>query len=297
MDLPTITELLCFRTVAEELNFSRAAARLHMSQPPLSRHVQSLERKLGADLLIRNTRTVTLTNAGRLYLADVRVILSRLDAAGEAVRRSSQGETTRLRIAFVGALLEGKLFKILQRFRRAHPHCQIHLNDLPPNAQLEALATDEIDGAFIGALPATLPKELSAFIWKREKLSAVLPNSHPLAKQSSVRLSELAASPWVMVTRKSAPAFRKLVARLCMKSRFQPRVVEESDRVPAVLTMVAAEQGISILPESLRRLVSDEVSFVPLKDPGAILEHAFAYRARSAKAEIKAFAEIVRSDA
>ena len=297
MDLPTITELLCFRTVAEELNFSRAAARVHMSQPPLSRHVQSLERKLGAELLIRNTRAVSLTNAGRLYLADVRVILSRLDAAGEAVLRSTQGETSRLRIAFVGALLEGKLFKILQRFRRADPHCQIHLNDLPPNAQLEALEADEIDGAFIGALPAALPKQLSAFIWKREKLSAVLPNSHPLAKRSSVRLSELAANPWVMVTRKSAPAFRKLVSGLCTKSRFQPRVVEESDRVPAVLTMVAAEQGISILPESLRRLVGDEVSFVPLKETGAILEHAFAFQARSAKPEIEAFADIVRSDA
>src|ERR1700761_4593772 len=145
MTRPTIHELECFVAAAEELNFTRAALRLHMSQPPLSRQIQSLESKLEAPLFTRSTRAVALTSAGRLFHEDARSLLTRLDGAGNMVRRARSGETLRLRLAFVGALLDEGLVRVLQRFRQANPHCQIHLSDLPPAEQIEALAQGTID--------------------------------------------------------------------------------------------------------------------------------------------------------
>src|SRR5689334_21756223 len=125
----TVHEMECFAAVAEELSFSRAAKRLHMSQPPLSRQIQSLEAKLGVPLLHRNTRSVSLTAAGTLYLEDARQILTRLDGAAASARRAATGEAGRLRLAFIGALLDERLVRILRSFRQLHPRCQIHLTD------------------------------------------------------------------------------------------------------------------------------------------------------------------------
>jgi DNA-binding transcriptional LysR family regulator len=272
MNRAGIHELECFVAVAEELNFSRAAKRLHLSQPPLSRQIQSLEAKLGLRLLNRNTRSVTLTPGGLLYLQDVRQILTRLDAATASARRSAGGETSRLRLSFVGALLDEDLVDVLKAFRRRHGGCQLHLTDLPPAAQLEALLAHRVDGAFIGAVPLRLDRRFSWIVWKREPLLVALPERHPLATAKTVSLARLKNEPWVMVSRAAATAFRQQFDRMCGSAGIRPQVVQESERVPAVLTMIAVEQGISLLPESVSRLVHPGVVFRPLKAVGAMLE-------------------------
>jgi DNA-binding transcriptional LysR family regulator len=277
MNRASTHELECFVAVAEELNFSRAAKRLHLSQPPLSRQIQSLEAKLGIRLLNRNTRTVTLTAGGLLYLEDARQILIRLDGAAASVRRTASGEILRLRLAFVGALLDVGLVLLLKTFRQMHPQCQIHLMDLPPAEQLEALRTGRIDGAFIGAPPRKLDRRISITIWKREPLLLAIPGTHPLVAKKSIQLASIREN-WVMVSRAAAPAFRQQFDQLCESMSVQPRVVRESDRAAAVLTMVAAEQGISLLPESVSKLIHRDVVFRPLKDKQPLLEHAFAWR-------------------
>lgn len=281
MNRAGIYELECFVAVAEELSFSRAARRLHLSQPPLSRQIQSLEGKLGVRLLNRNTRSVTLTSAGMLYLQDIRQILTRLDAATAAVRRANTGETLRMNLAFVGVLLEEGMVGVLQSFRKLHPLCQIHLTDLPPAAQLNALEAGHVDGAFVGAAPHKLNKGFSAVIWKREPLLIALPEGHLFAAAKKVSLLGLKNENWVMVARAAAPAYRRQFDRLCMEIGIHPRVVQESERVPAVLTMVAAQQGISLLPEAVSRLVHPGVVFRAVKGTVPILEHAFVYRAET----------------
>lgn len=283
MNRAAIYELECFIAVAEELNFSRAAARLNLSQPPLSRQVQSLEEKLGVRLLERSTRTVSLTPAGRLYLEDARQVLTRLDSAAAAARRTAAGETTRLRLAFVGALLDEGLVSVLQAFRARHPHCQIHLTDLPPAEQLEALRTGLVDGAFIGAPPRRPGKGLAMLEWKREPLLVALPAAHPLAGNKTLSLAQLKTEGWVMVSSAAAPAFRQQFESLCLLAGFRPRLVQESDRVAAVLTMVAAAQGISLLPEAMLRLIGKGVAFRPLKGRKQVLEHTFVWRAKEAE--------------
>ena len=134
-----LRELECFVAVADHLNFSKAARQLNLSQPPLTRHVQSLEEKLGTRLFNRNTHAVALTDAGALFLEDAAAILRHLDRATESIQRARQGETTRLRLAFVGALLDDKLVCLIQKVREAHPEYQVEMTDLSPAAQLAAI--------------------------------------------------------------------------------------------------------------------------------------------------------------
>lgn len=293
MNRAAIYELECFVAVAEELNFSRAARRLNISQPPLSRQIQSLEQKLGTRLLTRNTRTVTLTPAGILFLEDARQILTQLDGAAAAVRRAAGGEVSRLRLAFVGALLDESFVKVLQSFRQRRPHCQIHLVDLSPAEQLEALRAGQLDGAFVGAPPWKPPKNVSIVVWKREPLMVALWERHSLVTAKSVSFSALKSENWVMVSRSAAPAFRRQFERLCAAAGMRPRVVRESGRVAAVLTMVAAEQGVSLLPESISRLVHPGVVFQRVKGAGLAFDHAFVFRAGESNPAVNEFRQLL----
>jgi DNA-binding transcriptional LysR family regulator len=127
MNRPSLWELECFVAVAEELHFSKAAKRLHLSQPPLTRQIQSLERKLEVQLLRRKTRTVELTLPGELFLADAREILNHLDRASFAANQSGGGETERLRLGFLSSLLGPDLIRVLRSFRDERPTCQVEL--------------------------------------------------------------------------------------------------------------------------------------------------------------------------
>jgi len=293
MDRPNVRELECFVAVAGELNFSRAARLLNMSQPPLTRQIQALEEKLAVRLFERSTRAVSLTPAGTLYLEDARNILTRLDGATEAARRAGVGERSRLRLAFIGALLDEGLVRLLQVFRESHPDCQIHLTDLSAAAQLDALKAGQVDGAFIGAPPQGLTRDIASVIWKREPLLIALPDRHPLATSRSLSFSMLKPESWVMISREAAPAFRQQFDELCAGADFQARVVQESDRVAAVLTMVAAGQGISLLPEAVSRLVREGVAFRPVKGVRPVLEHTFVYRGSKADPMIADFVKLL----
>jgi DNA-binding transcriptional LysR family regulator len=295
MNRPSIVELECFVAVAEESNFSRAARRLNLTQPPLSRHIRSLEEKLGSRLFDRNTRSVALTPAGTMFLRDAAALLLALDSAAEAVRRAGLGETSRLRIAFVGALLEESFVRVIQEFRNAHPLCQLHLSDLPPRGQMERIEDGSVDIAFVGACPRRLPRKLRSLIWKREPLLVALPEDHRMASSDTIRLKELSGAPWVMVSRQAAPEFRLQFDGLCQAHGFKPRVVEETDRVPAVLTMVAAGQGCSLLPSGVSHLLPIGIRFLPISSRRRpMLEHACLYRERPNLKEISDFLSTLR---
>jgi LysR family transcriptional regulator, benzoate and cis,cis-muconate-responsive activator of ben and cat genes len=280
MSRPELVELECFVAVADHLNFSKAARHLHLSQPPLTRRIQSLEAKLGCKLFERDTHTVSLTDFGRLYLEDVRAIIGRIDQAGETIRRARDGETDRLRLAFVGALLDEKLVELIQLFRHSHPACQLQMADLSPAAQIDSIHAGELDGGFIGAKPARPKKEMAFVLWRREPLLLAVPESDPLAKIQSLRWRDLIGQSWVMVSPAAAPAFRHQFAEICNRHRLAPRIVQESDRVPAVLTMVAAASGVTLVPQTVQHLISKGVVFRELPSPKPVLLHVFGYGVR-----------------
>jgi DNA-binding transcriptional LysR family regulator len=277
-----VRELECFIAVADHLSFSKAAMHLHLSQPPLTRHIQSLEEKLETRLFDRNTHSVSLTEHGKLFLEDARSIIGDIDRAHETIRRARQGETSRLRLSFVGALLDERLIELIRLFRERHPDCQVQVSDLPPSVQLASIQAGESDGGFIGARPGRAPKDISFHIWRKEPLLLGLPAGHPLCHRGKLRWQDLKDLPWIMVSRVAAPAFRQQFHELVRKHEIAARVVQESDRVPAILTMVAAGSGVTIVPRIVERLLPKGIVLRELPKPSPVLLYTFAYRTRNA---------------
>lgn len=274
----SIRELECFVAVAEELSFTRAASRMNLSQPPLSRHIQSLEARLGVALFVRSPRAVALTPAGRALLADTKGALTQLQRAADRAKRAARGETARLDLGFVSAVLSPELIQIFQRHRAERPAVQLTLHDCPPADQLRAIAEGRLDGGFVGSFPTTTSAELVFIPWSREPLMAFLPRGHRLQDAAKVRLAELAAEPFVMVAAESAPCFARQIHQLCSRAGFRPRVVQEAIRGQAVAVMVAAGAGVAILPASMARIAGESSVVIPLADKGAGVTYVFAHR-------------------
>jgi DNA-binding transcriptional LysR family regulator len=295
MDRPSVRELECFVAVAEELHFSKAAKRLHMSQPPLSRQIQSLERKLGVQLLRRKTRSVELTSPGRSFLNDAREALHHLDRAMITVQRMQQGETERLRLGFIGYLLAPDLVEVLRAFRKTRPQCQVELVDMEPFDQLNDIREGKLDGGFFGIGPAEPLWDLKLFNWKTVSLVIVLPEDHRLAqKHCKLTLANLKDENWVMVSRNRAAPFRGFVDELCTGAGFMPRVVQESDSVQAVLAMVAAGTGIAIASETLTQMLDLGLAYRTLASRNAVLRRNFVWRAEVNSEALRVFNSVLR---
>jgi DNA-binding transcriptional LysR family regulator len=274
----SLRELECFVAVADELSFTRAARRLRLSQPPLSRHIQALEGRLGAKLFLRSSRAVALTAAGRAFLHDTKGALAQLQRAGDAAKRTARGETLRLALGFVSAVMNPTLIGILQRYRARHATVQLTLQDSPPAEQVRAITDGRLDGGFVGSVPETPTAGLVFIPWSQEPLMAFMPPGHPRAKANKVRLADLAGESFVTVAAESAPCFTAQVHRLCSEAGFRPKVVQEAVRGQAVAVMVAAGTGIAILPASLARNTGESLVAVPLADQAASVTYAFVHR-------------------
>ncbi len=290
----SLRELECFLAVAEELSFTRAAERLHLAQPPLSRHIRQLEEKLGVSLFERSQRHVAITAAGRAFREEAREILPRLRRAGEAARRAARGETGRVSLGFVSAVLSPELVELLTRFRRKHPEIRMHLHDLLPSEQLEALGRGELDVAFVGVAPERLPAGLVSTPWHEEKLMAFLPPGHALAGADRVRISELAEEPFVMISAAAAPAFNSHLHRLCLQEGFRPRIVEEASRAQAVAALTVAGVGVSILPASLHRLTGNGVDLHAPRRRRVGIVHCLVHATKPEAAAEQFLAEVGR---
>jgi DNA-binding transcriptional LysR family regulator len=282
-----LRELELFVAVAEELSFAKAARRVHLSQPPLSRHIQNLERKLSVTLLLRTTRTVQLTAQGAIFLDDARLVLRQADRALAAVRQAREGQLERVNIGFVGALLDDGMIAFLRRFREQHPTCQVRLYDMQSPELITAVRDHVIDGAFLGTVPTKLPAGFHSVAWKRPSLRVVMGSTHPLASRQQLDLKDLADESWVMISRRIAPAFHQHVNNLCSQEGFRPRVTHESESQPVILAMVAVEDAISLVPETVSKHSYPGVVFRPLHHPEVMLNYAFVCRADSESAPLK----------
>ncbi|MBS0631331.1 MAG: LysR family transcriptional regulator [Verrucomicrobia bacterium] len=274
----SIRELECFVAVAEELSFTRAARRMNLSQPPLSRHIRSLEDRLGVALFVRSPRSVVLTPAGRALLADTQGALTQLQRAADRAKRATRGETARLNLGFVSAVLSPGLIQIFQRHRAARPDVQLTLHDCPPADQLREIAAGRLDGGFVGSFPTTSGAGLVFIPWSQEPLMAFLPRGHRLEGAAKIRLAELAGESFVMVAAESAPCFAQQIHQLCNRAGFRPKVVQEAIRGQAVAVMVAAGAGVAILPASMARIAGDAAVALPITDKGAAVTYVFAHR-------------------
>lgn len=290
-----LRHLRYFVAVAEESSFRRAAARLHISQPPLSRQIGALEERLGVGLFERAGRRVGLTEAGRVYLGEARLLLARFEEGVEAARGAGRGEVGRLRIGYEGSSVYDLIPSSVRVFRRRFPRVRLSLLEMPGADQAGALREGRLD---VGFVVPTAGGDGGALVFEallREPLVAVLPGGHPLAAGDEVDPGELAGEPFVLGPSRPDDALRERVVAVCRGAGFAPRVVQEAGEVQAVLGIVAAELGVALLPDSVRALGREGVVYRPLPPlPEAGLELAMARRRDGASPAARAFADVAK---
>lgn len=255
--------LRSFVAVAEELHFGRAAERLHLSQPPLSMQIKRLESDLGTRLFDRSRRHVALTEAGRALLGHAKHLLAEASRAEEHVRRIERGESGALAIAYAPTATYEVLPSLVRAFRATHPDVRLELRETPSRDQPEAIREGRVEVGFACG-PLERVVELSVSTLVVETLVAVLPSRHPLAGRSSIPIGLLAEEPFVLVRPDVEPAWADASARALRRARAAPEVAQYTDTKLALLGLVAAGVGVSVVSSSMQRIRRDGVVFAPL---------------------------------
>ena len=266
-----LRHLRYFIAVAEELHFGHAAARLNISQPPLSQQIQILEQQIGARLFARTNRSVSLTEAGRQFLADSRQILSQVDDAAARAARLHHGETGELRIGFTSSAPFIKAVSdTLSTFRRRYPDVHIQTRETNTREQIVPLNEGALD---LGLMRNThLPDTL---VWERvlrEPLLAMVPRDHPLASQTCVSLRELAREPFVFFDPHVGTGLYDDILGLMRRYDLTPAITQEVVEAMTIIGLVAAGLGVSILPASFRRVQLLEMCWLPIEEQDAVSE-------------------------
>src|SRR5262245_4771668 len=240
-----LRQLNSFVVVAEEMNVGRAATRLHLTQPSLSRQIAALEHDLGVELFARVRRRFVLTAAGETFLAEARDLLRRSDEAVRAAQRTQRGELGTLRLRFVQSATFEALPRILGAFRDAYPEVVLDLESFTTLRQIEALRDGRID---VGLLRPSSPGSLrsgrgvTAGLASRavseDPLVAVLPARHRLARRKRIRLAELADEPFVFYSRPSGPAVHDTIVGFCRAAGYAPRIEQEAADVNTIISLV-----------------------------------------------------------
>jgi DNA-binding transcriptional LysR family regulator len=262
-----LRHLRYFVAVAESLNFTKAAARLHLAQPSLTRQIHNLEEEIGVRLLNRSKSHVGLTEEGRSFLIDARRILTLATESVQAVQRLSRGETGQLNIAYLSNFDFELLPETLAAFRQTFPHVALNLFDMTPAEQFRALEARKIDLGFVGLHPPAANRELQWESITRHRTVVVLPVNHPLARKRQVHLRELKTMFFVGMSEKTHPGFRDWLAQTCQPAGFAPRILQDAEVEPALMTFVAEGLGVTLAREHLKKLPHPGVTFRPLAPP------------------------------
>lgn len=288
-----LRQLRYFVAVAEEASFSRAAARIPISQPPLSRQIAKLEQEIGVRLLQRTQQGVTLTEPGRLFLEEARKTLASAAAALGTAKRAAGGQIGRLTLGFGGSAAYTFLPTVLRIFRKQHPGVQLALINLPMTAQLDAIVDGRID---IGMLMLPVRhKAIVTALLVRDPLVVALPSGHPLAKRRSVRLAQLAPFEQILFTRTGGLGFFNQVMELCRRAGFVPRLAGETAPMESVIGLVAAGVGIAIVPAMAQKLRIAEVVYRRIEDSYASVDFVMAWRGDNGSPALAALLSIARS--
>lgn len=285
-----LRHLRYFVALAEELHFGRAARRLRIAQPPLSRQIRDLETELEAPLFTRNRRGVALTAAGETLLVRARDVLGAVERAVVDTKRATRGELGSIAIGYVSSVAYSGLGSMLRAFRTRCPSVYVRVRQLPPTEQLRALRAREID---VGLLRVPFDDTgVETAVIRRETLVAAIPTGHPLAAKSRIAIGDLAREPFVLFPRSASPPFHDYVIALCQKAGFSPQIAYEAPHVD-LLSLVSAGFGVSIVPSATRDSRRSGIEIRPIVgSPRADL--VVAWRAGDDGATVREFVSIVR---
>jgi DNA-binding transcriptional LysR family regulator len=266
-----------FVVVAQELHFRVAASKLHIAQPPLTKQIKKLEDDVGVPLFKRTRRHVELTPAGQVFLAQAKNILALVDQAADAARRAGRGEFGELEIGYASSADLEVLPRVIPAFRLKYPGVRLHLRSLFFSDQVAALRSQQIDVGLV-RLPGILTDDLIFEPIRKEALIVALPSQHALAKRPSVSLRQLAQERYIMFPRHFAPGLYDTITGAFRNMGASLNVVEEADHIQLNLSLIAMGDGMSLLPESLRSLKRDGVTYLPLRPERIDTELGMVYR-------------------
>lgn len=286
-----LRHLRYFITVAEELNFSRAAERLHIAQPPLSQQIRDLEAELGVQLFQRTKRSVALTEAGVMFLEEVNKVFVQVNQAVRTAQRASRGEIGRLVIGFNSSATYSVLPSLLRKFQQHCPDVELVLHELTTSQQLEKLHRNQID---LGLL--YLPVDESRLCVKavlQEPLMVALPETHSLVNQAQVSMHELLKEPFILPADHLGAGLYGQIMSFFQQIGFHPKVAQSATMLQTAVSLVAGGVGVALVPSSLQNLQRTGVVYKAIAEPTPEVEIGVVWRQHDSSQVVQKFLNIV----
>lgn len=291
-----LRHLRYFVAVAEELNFTRAAKKLSLAQPSLTRQIHNLEAELGVRLLDRSRNQVSLTEEGRGFFADARRLLALSVESVKAVQRFSRGESAQLNIGYLFKLNSELLPTTLTTFYNICPEVSVNLFDMCPAEQLRSLETRKIDLGYVGLRPPPTTKNPAALKWEciaGDRVVVALPAGHRLAKRSKIIATDLKSLFFVAMSEHAHPGSRSWLSGVCQDAGFTPRILQDVDLESGLMTFVAQGLGVTLVREQIKRLPHPGVVFRPLT-PAATCEYWIAWHRENRSKALAQYVDVVK---
>jgi len=289
-----LRQLHYFVAVAEELNFTRAAKRLGINQPPLSVQIKNLEKELGARLFRRLTRGVELTDAGKLLLEEAHLIFKQVETARIGVRRRARGESGHLVVGSAGATYFHPVIPtIIREYGLKYPHVILAPQASSTALLVARLCAGQIDIAFVWQ-PTAERDDITIEPLFDEDSVIVLPTGHPRAKSAYARLAALAKETFVLYPRALNPLGYDSIIEACQRAGFSPKLGQEAPQLVSVMPLVASGFGVSIVPRSVSRIVVDGVTYLPIEDDAPRVKLSLAHRRHDSSPAVQNFVTVAR---
>lgn len=265
-------QLRYFVAAAEELSMSRAAERVHVSQPALSRQIRLLEEEIGLQLFDRIKQRIHLTEAGKFFLAKARQLLCDSEMAVQRTQENFGGVRRTLRLGFLSPFLDDLIAPVVREFQQRHANSKVSLFDLPPRAQLDQLRLHELDLGILANLGDDERAMFDVRKLSKHEFIAALPEVHRLAGRKSLKLGELENDDWVSLSNTYFPQRREFLISTCAEAGFVPRIVAEMDSLPMMLAEIGTGGGVGLMPAHAAKLPHHGCSLVPLSSPKVFSE-------------------------
>jgi DNA-binding transcriptional LysR family regulator len=279
-----LKKLSIFIAVAEELSFSKAARKLGLGQPVVSRAIQEIEKQVGTELFLREASSIRLTPAGEAFLPRVDEALLSLEQGLAELRQAVSKCGTAIDVAYLPSAYASFVGDAFSVFRQAFPETELTPHPLEAGPMLEQLRDGKLDIALIGHICPEMEKEFDVFHLYDLPMAAVVSENHPLAQQGQIRLQELADFPLISLASQSYPGRHELILGTLRKAGVHPQEVRRADNLLAALARVAGSQAYTLMPMEVKTLASEHVRFIPLHETVAqVASHAMVRRGESRK--------------